>query len=53
MAEVRGQQEREDEERLKTLTPKERDEWKKSKTKPSGMQEINPCIHFSKLNAPP
>jgi hypothetical protein len=38
MAEVKRQQEREDEERLKTLTPKERDEWRKSKTKPSGMQ---------------
>ncbi|KAG8711860.1 hypothetical protein FRC09_020380 [Ceratobasidium sp. 395] len=38
MAEMKELQEREDEERLKTFTPKERDEWKKAKTKPSGRQ---------------
>ncbi|KAG9125680.1 hypothetical protein FRC07_006650 [Ceratobasidium sp. 392] len=38
MTEMKALQEREDEERLKTLTPKERDEWKKAKTKPSGRQ---------------
>ncbi|KAG8719479.1 hypothetical protein FRC08_002726 [Ceratobasidium sp. 394] len=38
MAEMKAQQEREEEEKLKTLAPKERDEWKKAKTKPSGRQ---------------
>ncbi|QRV72834.1 hypothetical protein RhiJN_15722 [Ceratobasidium sp. AG-Ba] len=37
-AEMKGLQEREEEEKLKTLTPKERDEWKKSRTKPTGRQ---------------
>ena len=36
MAEIRAQQEREDEEKLKLLSPKERDEWRKTKTKLSG-----------------
>ncbi|KAG9100487.1 hypothetical protein FS749_015080 [Ceratobasidium sp. UAMH 11750] len=35
---MKAQQEREEEEKLKTLAPKERDEWKKAKTKPSGRQ---------------
>ncbi|CAE6496261.1 unnamed protein product [Rhizoctonia solani] len=36
--EIRGIQEREEDEKMKTLTPKERDEWKKSKSKPTGRQ---------------
>lgn len=38
MAEIKAQQEREDEEKLKLLSPKERDEWRKTKTKLSGRQ---------------
>ncbi|KAG8746390.1 hypothetical protein FRC10_005101 [Ceratobasidium sp. 414] len=37
-AEMKLLQEREEEEKLKTLVPKEREEWKKAKTKPSGRQ---------------
>ncbi|CAE6421031.1 unnamed protein product [Rhizoctonia solani] len=38
MAEMKERQEREDDERLKGLTAKERDEWKRSKSKPTGRQ---------------
>ncbi|KAF8709521.1 RWD protein, partial [Rhizoctonia solani] len=38
MAEMKEKQDREDDEKLKGLTPKERDEWKKSKSKPTGRQ---------------
>ncbi|KAJ1308962.1 hypothetical protein OPQ81_004645 [Rhizoctonia solani] len=38
IAEMKEIQEREEEEKLKGLTPKERDEWKKSKSKPTGRQ---------------
>ncbi|KAG8714737.1 hypothetical protein FRC11_007320 [Ceratobasidium sp. 423] len=37
-AEMKGIQDREEDEKLKTLTPKEREEWKKSKSKPTGRQ---------------
>ncbi|CUA69432.1 hypothetical protein RSOLAG22IIIB_03958 [Rhizoctonia solani] len=37
-AEMKIVQEREEDEKLKTLSPKERDEWKKSKSKPTGRQ---------------
>ncbi|KAB5595300.1 Rwdd1 protein [Ceratobasidium theobromae] len=38
MAEMKERQEREEDDKLKTLSPKERDEWRKSKSKPTGRQ---------------
>ncbi|KAH7343478.1 ubiquitin-conjugating enzyme/RWD-like protein [Rhizoctonia solani] len=38
MSEIKEIQEREEDEKLKTLSPKEREEWKKSKSKPTGRQ---------------
>ncbi|CAE6428458.1 unnamed protein product [Rhizoctonia solani] len=38
ISEMKEIQEREEDEKLKTLTPKEREEWKKSKSKPTGRQ---------------
>lgn len=40
MAEMKERQEREEDDKLKTLSPKERDEWRKSKSKPTGASNI-------------
>jgi hypothetical protein len=45
MAEMKERQEREDDERLKGLTPKERDEWKRSKSKPTGTCSTNTGVN--------
>lgn len=41
MAELKERQDREDEEKLKLLSPKEREEWRKTKTKLSGVLGVN------------
>lgn len=46
---MRGLQEREEEEKLKAFTPKERDEWRKAKTKPSGMETVIRLFAFNLL----